>query len=132
MMRVSAICGAAMLVATPAAADLRPAPDYFIGALIASEVAQAVALNCPVLSVNPSAAQKMSEDVIGWLEADGFDPADPTSEMEDATDRLRALQASFMDKHQLAGANSDQVCEAGRREIADGTDIGRLLVEVSE
>lgn len=124
--------GLGLLVATPAMAELRPAPDYFVGALIATEIAQAIAINCPVLSVNPKAAHIMSEDVLGWLEADGFDLADPTAGMQDANDRLNALQAMFMEKHQLAGANSDKVCAAGKLEMAAETDIGNLLVEVAQ
>ncbi len=121
-----------MAAATPAMAELRQAPDYFIGALIATEIAQAIAINCPVLSVNPQAAQKMSEDVMNWLAEDGFDEADPTAEMENPNDQLNALQARFMDKHQLAGAGADKVCAAGKAEMADETDIGNLLVEVAQ
>lgn len=119
-----------MLVGSAQAQELRPAPDYFLGAVIATEFAQALAVNCPTLSVNPVAAQGMSEDVLNWLEEDGFDRTNPAAEMIDATPRLRELQARLIAKHQLDGANSDQVCAAGRAEMAAKTDIGGLLVEV--
>lgn len=127
---VGSIVLAAAVAAGAQAQELRPAPDYFIGALIATEFAQALAVNCPTLSVNPVVAQSMSENVLNWLEEDGFDRNDPASGMIDATPRLRELQASLIERHQLAGAGPDRVCAAGRIEMDAKTDIGNLLVEV--
>ncbi len=132
MIRFSAYVLATMLLATSASAELRPAPDYFVGAIISTDVAQAIAVNCPKLSINPAVAQSMSENVMAWLSEDGFDDADPVSEMVDFSDQLFALQRRFMDKHNLEGANSAQVCAAGLKEIKAQTDIGNLLVEVSQ
>lgn len=125
------VCLLPIGLASPVAAqELRPAPDYFVGALIATEFAQALAINCPTLSVNPVVAKAMSENVLNWLEEDGFDRANPAAGMIDATPRLQELQAKLIERHGLAGAKSDKVCAAGRAEMADKTDIGNLLVEV--
>lgn len=120
------------LAATPAMAEMRPMPDYFVTALVATSAAQAVALSCPRLSVNPVAAVRASERLLAQLEADGFDPGDPASGMDAGTDALLASQQAFMDKHGLDGAGADQVCAAGLREISEGTAIGQLLVEETQ
>ena len=132
MMRLCTYALLGVSVATPAAADLRPAPDYFVGALISTDVAQAIAVNCPKISINPVVAQEMSENVMNWLEEDGFDQVDPVSEMVNFSDRLTTLQQRFIQKHNLEGANSAQVCAAGFKEINAETDIGNLLVEVPQ
>lgn len=132
MIRLSAYVFALLCVASPVWAEKRAAPDYFVGAIISTDVAHAIAVNCPKLSVNPVVAQAMSENVMTWLSDDGFDDVDPVSEMVDFSDRLFALQDRFMKKHNLRGANSAEVCAAGFKEIKAETDIGNLLVEVTE
>lgn len=123
---------AAALVAMPALADTRPMPDYFVGALVATSAAEAVALSCPQLSIDPVAVVKSSETLLSQLETDGFNVSNPSVEMESGDDKLAAAQQVFMDKHALEGASSEVVCAAGRAEIADGSAIGLLLVEVSQ
>ena len=120
----------ALLVAAPAMADTRPMPDYFVSALVATSAAQALALSCADLSVDPVAVVKASEGLLTKLEANGFDVNDPSSGMESGEAELGAAQQAFMDKHQLDGATSDAVCAAGRAEMSEGTEIGLLLVEV--
>lgn len=132
VIRLPAYVLASLLAASPVWAEKRAAPDYFVGAIISTDVAQAIAVNCPKLSVNPAVAQAMSENVMTWLSEDGFDDADPVSEMVDFSDRLFALQERFMEKHNLRGANSAKVCAAGFKEIEAKTDIGNLLVEVAQ
>ena len=123
---------AAMLVAVPAMADTRPMPDYFVSALVATSAAQALALSCAELSVDPVAIVKASETLFTQLEEDGFDPNDPSAGMDNGDVELGAAQQAFMDKHQLDGAGSDVVCAAGRAEMFEGTEIGLLLVEVPQ
>ena len=129
---ILACCLGAVMGSGSSAQELRPAPDYFVGVLFATEFAEAIAANCPELRMNVSVAKTMSENVLIWLEQDGFDKSNPAAEMIDATPRLRALQERLIEKHQLAGANAEQVCAAGRAEMTAETDIGNLLVEVSE
>lgn len=132
MTRLATYALTSLFFAGPALADLRTAPDYFVSALISTDVAQAIAVHCPNLSVNPVAAQEMSENVMAWLTDDGFDEVDPVSEMVNFSDRLNALQQRFLKKHALDGATSAQVCAAGMKEIKAKTDIGNLLVEVPQ
>ncbi|WP_394196286.1 DUF5333 family protein [Litoreibacter albidus] len=126
------LAAAAVLAAAPVMADTRPMPDYFVSALVATSAAQALALSCPTISVDPVAVVKASEVLLSQLEADGFDANDPSADMESGEDRLSEAQAAFMDKHQLEGASGEAVCDAGRAEISQKTDIGALLVEVAQ
>ncbi len=126
------IAAAALCAAAPAMADTRPMPEYFVSALVATSAAQALALSCPELSVDPVAVVKASEGLMTKLEADGFDLNDPSAQMESGEAELTKAQTAFMDKHQLEGASGEAVCTAGRSEISQGTEIGTLLVEVSE
>jgi len=123
---------AAFLAVTPAMSETRPMPEYFVNALVATSAAQALALACAELSVDPIAVVSASETLLNQLEADGFDPNDPSAGMDDGETELDSAQQVFMDKYQLDGATSDAVCAAGRAEISEGTAIGSLLVEVSE
>jgi len=119
---------AAALFAGPATAELREMPDYFVEALVATSTAQAVALSCPALSVNPIAAVQASDGLLAKLQADGIDVSDPASSFLPGDDKLAAAQTAFMDKHALDGAGAEAVCAAGKAEIAEGTSIGALLV----
>lgn len=130
--KFGSITAAALLAAAPVMADTRPMPDYFVSALVATSAAQALALSCNELSVDPVAVVKASEVLLTKLEADGFDPTDPSAQMESGEARLTEAQKAFMDKHQLEGASGEAVCAAGRSEISQGTEIGTMLVEVSE
>ncbi len=123
----------ALLMSTgPVAAELRPAPDYFVGAIISTDVAKAIAVNCPKLGVNQTVVEAMSKNVLTWLMNDGFDDEDPVSGMADFSDQLFALQQRFFEKHALKGANAAQVCAAGFKEMKAKTDVGNLLVEVTQ
>ena len=115
-----------------AVAEARPAPDYFLTAIVASTTAQSLAVMCPELSVDPAKAFKTSETVMERLLADGFDADDPVSDMAPADDALAARQDAFMQKHDLVGAPASKACDAGRAEMAEGSAIGQLLVEVAQ
>ncbi|CTQ49634.1 DUF5333 family protein [Jannaschia donghaensis] len=128
MIRLAAL----VLIAAPAAAqDRRPAPEIFVTSAMATSTAQILAVNCPVLSINPGAMRTETDRVLDALDADGFTPETMTDAMEDPSDRIAVLQDAFLAKHDLAdGATSDAVCAAGLREISEGTAIGALLLEV--
>ena len=122
-----------LALAAPAAAqEARPVPGYFVDAAMDLTAANALAVACSRLSVDPVAASARSADVIGRLEADGFDPADGGAGMADPTEIFVARRAAFLEKHGLNdAAPEDAVCAAGRAEIAEGTGIGALLLEVA-
>ncbi len=123
---------AALLIsALPVVAEQVPAPEYFVTASMESSTAQALAVSCTTLSVDPIAMTRLSEDVLEQLGEDGFLPDNIAERMADPSGAIADLQSAFLARHDLAdGAPEAQVCAAGRREIADGTGIGRLLVEV--
>lgn len=124
---------ACALCATPAWADLRPAPGYFLDAIVATSTAQQLALSCPEVSIDPVIIGKASGAVLTQLEADGFDVNAADMGMLDASADIQARQEAFVAKHGLAeGASTEAVCAAARAEMADGTDIGTYLVEVAE
>ena len=127
-----ALLAAVAATAVPAAAQERvPAPAYFVASTFAVSTAQAVARACPALSVDPVAAAGATGDVLVRLEADGFTPDNLETRMADPTDAIAARQRAFLDRHDLAdGAPAGRVCAAGRAEIAEGSDVGALLVEV--
>lgn len=121
------------LCATPAWAELRPAPGYFLDAIVATSTAQQLAQSCPEISVDPVVVSKASGDVLTQLEADGFDVNAADLGMLDATEEILKRQADFLDKHALSdGAETDDVCAAARQEMAEGSQIGTYLVEVAQ
>lgn len=130
MIRITLI---SVALATPAWAELRPAPDYFLDAIVATSTAQELARSCPSVSIDPVVVGKASGDVLGRLEAEGFDINSNDMGMQDASAAIKLRQDDFVAKHGLAdGANPADVCAAARIEMAEGTQIGTYLVEVSQ
>ncbi|UWQ22835.1 DUF5333 domain-containing protein [Jannaschia sp. W003] len=122
---------ALILAAAPAHAA-EPAPGYFVDAVFETTTAQALARGCAALSVDPIAAARVTEDVLGRLTADGFTPETLAERMDDPADAIAERQAAFLARHELAdGAPEAAVCAAGRAEIAEATPLGALLVEVA-
>lgn len=114
-------------------AERRPAPDYFVATAFELQAAQAVALACPTLSIDPLAMGRRTEEALSRLTEDGFTPETIETAMEDPTEAIAALQDAFLAEHDLAdGASPGTVCAAGRAERAAGSPIGALLVEVTE
>ena len=125
-------CAAAGLTlwATAATAADRPAPDYYLAALINTTTAQQLALSCPTLSVDLAAMADASGVVINKLEADGFTMTAEQTGMTDSADALAARQDAFVAKHGLTTPSLELVCAAGKAEIAEGTTMGSFLIEV--
>ena len=120
-----------LLGAPVAAQETVPAPVYFVEGVFASATAQAVALACPTLSVDPRAAAALSGGILARLTEDGFDPDNLLQRMEDPAPAIAALQDAFLARHGLAeGAASELACAAGEAEIAEESAVGDLLVEV--
>jgi hypothetical protein len=111
------------------AAD-RPAPEYYLEALIDTTTAQQLALSCPTLSVDLAAMAEASGVVINRLEVDGFTMTAEQTGMTDSADALAARQDAFVAKHGLDTPSPDLVCAAGKAEIAEGTKMGSFLIEV--
>ena len=133
MIRKSLFCLGA-LVATPALAeDLRPAPDYFVDAMVSITTAENIATACPNLVFDAVAASDVTTEVMDQLSADGFDAKNLESGMADPGDAVRAKQAAFLEKHKLTKDETDfiRICMAGFAEIKEGSPVGRFLGEIT-
>ncbi|MEM7643548.1 MAG: DUF5333 family protein [Pseudomonadota bacterium] len=119
------------VISAPVFADQVPAPDYFVASAFETSTAQALAVSCSTLSIDPVAMTRYTDEVLAALEADGFNQQNLADRMADPSQAIGVLQAAFLDRHALAeGAGEDAVCAAGLREIAEGTSLGGLLTEV--
>jgi hypothetical protein len=124
-----------LALAAPAVAQTpRPAPAYFVDAAHDLTAANALAVSCSAISVNPVATAARSQDVMDRLAADGFDVGAPLAgQMADPVEVFAERRADLLERHGLNdAAPEDAVCAAARAEIAGGTGIGALLLEVGE
>jgi hypothetical protein len=112
--------------------ELRPAPAYFLEALTDLNLAQALATQCDTLSIDPVVAQGLTDSVLERLEADGFDPNDPVSQMQDSAPDLATLQQAFVERHNLTGTQRAAYCEAGLTDLLNQTGPGQYLTAVIE
>ncbi len=132
MIRTAIICVTLGLAVQVQAAD-RPAPDYFIDAVMATTTAKQLALACADISINLPVVSADSGAVMDRLKADGFDTATDTLGMTDPSAQIAAMQVAFLDKHNLQeGAAQRDVCSAARVEMAEGSQIGTYLMEVAQ
>ena len=96
-----------------------------------TSTAQALARSCPTLSVHLGRMAERTEAVLLQLAQDGFTPDNLAERMQDPSDAIANLQATFVAKHGLVdGAAQDVVCAAGQAEISEETAIGALLIGV--
>lgn len=122
------------LAALPVLAeDLRPAPDYFVDAMMSITTAENIGTACPNLVFDAMGASDVTKDVMERLAADGFDAKNLEGAMADPGDAVRAKQAAFLDKHKLAKDETDfiRICMAGFAEIKEGTQVGSFLGEIT-
>lgn len=123
---------AALLVALPAGAqELRPAPGYFVTAVVEVMAAQQIANGCPALSLDVDAVREGTGALMDRLQSDGFDTSREDAGMLPSREAFAVEQQAFMDKHGFVEGEitSSNVCAAGRAEIAEGSAIGSYLVE---
>ena len=125
-----AIASVCMIGANAVSAADRPAPAYYLEALIDTTTAQQLALSCPSLSVDLAVMAEATGVVINRLEADGFTMTAEQTGMLSSEDALTARQQVFVAKHGLETPTPDLVCAAGKAEIAEGTVMGSFLIEV--
>ena len=107
------------------------AQSQAVAAIFASSMANSLAELCPSVEVNPEAIAERRAALLARLEADGFDPQNAMSEMQDPTGQVHNLQSSFLEKYPLEAATSAQICTAALSEIGNGTLLGSLLTEVA-
>ena len=121
---------AAVLAAPAMAQDLRQTPDYFAEAVFDLQMAQALALSCSRISLDPVAAAAHSERLLRSLERDGFPLDAPQDRMDDPDAAIRALQTAFVERYALVDPGEQRVCDVAAAEIAAGTGIGLLLADI--
>ena len=122
-----------MPVSGSAAQELRPAPDYYLDAVVAFTAAESLAVACSEVSVDLQAVRVASGEILQQLEADGFDTSRPDAGIEDPSAVLNERLAALMNSHGLSsGADEDAVCAAARAEMSEGGLLAGYLVEVPE
>ena len=124
---IFALCASAVQ-----AAD-RPAPAYFVDAVMATTTAKQLVLACPQIRINLAVVGDDAEVVMDQLKADGFDTSNETLGMVYPSQDITVMQVAFMDKHKLVeGVAAETVCTAAKAEIAEGSRIGTYLLEVEQ
>ena len=99
--------------------------------VVASTAAQALAQACDTVSLDPPKMQAMTTDILQRLQEDGFDVSRPDAGMLPSNEKFAAQQKAFLQKHGLDTApTAEKACAAALIEIAEGSGIGDLLVEV--
>ncbi len=130
MIRAALLLG---LTAMPALAQDGPrAPDYFVDVVVASGIAQQLALSCPDLSLNPQTVAKDSDDLLNRLADDGITDPNSMPWAEDANARIDTQVQDFLLQYRLDEPSEEKVCGAGKTEILNETTVGRYLLDVTE
>lgn len=130
MIRLAAIIA---VIAVSAQASERPAPEYFVDAVMATTTARQLALACPQVSINLPVISVASGKVMAQLEQDGFDTSSDTLGMIDPVDEITKRQQAFMARHNLkTGAATRIVCDAAKAEISQSSKIGTYLLELKQ
>lgn len=126
-MRVTSALMIAAMAAPAWAEELRPAPDYYVEAVFAIQMAEALALDCDAVTVDLFATQARVTEMTEALVADGFDADQPFAQMIDPAPRLRDMQAAFVGQYGLEDPDQDALCAAARSEMEKTSPLGALL-----
>ncbi|WP_424971539.1 DUF5333 family protein [Dinoroseobacter sp. S76] len=106
-------------------------PDYAIDAFAARSMAQFMAEQCSTLSFNAPVDVSKYFETYEQLEQDGF-PSDVLEDLpEDVNEAIDArVVERVQQKYRGMGMTSrNQSCSMGRRQIAQGTALGALLID---
>lgn len=113
------------------AQDLKPAPDYYLDAVVAFTAAETLARSCRTVSVDPVALTNESERILKRLADDGFDTTRPDAGMVDPSEELNSRLVALMTDYGLKnGSEEDEVCAAAREVMAESGQISGFLLEV--
>lgn len=111
--------------------ELRPAPPYYVDAVAAFSLAEALGQSCSEVSVDLQGVWQISRDLLERLQADGFDPSGAEAGMTDPSGAVQMRIDALLDEHGLApGADEETVCAAARAEMVEGGVLYGYLVEV--
>ncbi|MEM1302264.1 MAG: DUF5333 family protein [Pseudomonadota bacterium] len=120
----------ALTALSPQARAEQQAPDYFIEVMFNTTTAERLAQFCPTVTVDSSHAQEQSEALVERLGADGYGDVTDFGNLSGLEDGVAAMQVAFLEKHSIAGAGPDRVCEVAKEEIEGETSLGAFLVEI--
>ena len=132
MIRPMAFALSVAMTAAPAVAqDVKvSAPQYYIDALYALQVAENVHEFCPTYSLNEATYNEQKRWIKRRLKDDGFDPENPQSKMKDVDRRLAAKEGALRKKFGFESDSQAGYCTAAKFEIAEQSLIGKMLKAV--
>lgn len=106
------------------------APQYYIDALYALQVAENVHEFCPTYSLNEATYNEQKRWIKRRLKDDGFDPENPQAKMKDVDLRLATKERLLREKFGFESDSQAGYCTAAKFEIAEQTLIGKMLKAV--
>ena len=106
------------------------APQYYIDALYALQVAENVHDYCPSYALNEATYNEQKRWITRRLKDDGFDTKNPRAQMKDVDRRLAAKQAALQKKYGFESDSRAGYCTAAKFEIAEQSLIGKMLKAV--
>ncbi|SDZ03902.1 hypothetical protein SAMN05444004_105136 [Jannaschia faecimaris] len=121
-------------LATPATADrydaLRADPEIASGVLVAA-IGDMIADNCPDIGERRTRSLLMLNALVGRARALGYSVGEIRAYVDDDTekDRVKGQARQWMSANGASAADRGSICRVARKEIADGTTIGRLMYE---
>jgi len=122
---------AAMMTAPAVAQDVKvSAPQYYIDALYALQVAENVHEFCPKYSLNEATYNEQKRWIKRRLKDDGFDPENPQAKMKDVDRQLATKQRVLREKYGFQSNSKAGYCTAAKFEIAQQSLIGKMLKAV--
>ena len=132
MIRAMAYVICATLMTGPAVAQEAKvsAPQYYIDALYALQVAENVHEFCSTYSLNEATYNEQKRWIKRRLKDDGFDPENPKAQMKDVDRRLAAKEGALRKKFGFESDSQAGYCTAAKFEIAEQSLIGKMLKAV--
>ena len=128
---LGAFAAALLALATPAAA-LEPlsSEKYINDRLIAARVADRIRRNCGSIDGRIIYAFGQARALKRYAEKKGYSAAEIDAFMDSKPDRARiyAVAEDYMARNGVVKGNAESFCQLGRREIANRTVTGSLLV----
>jgi hypothetical protein len=125
------VISAAMMTGPAVAQEAKvSAPQYYIDALYALQVAENVHEFCPTYSLNEATYNEQKRWIKRRLKDDGFDPENPQAKMKDVDRRLAAKEGALRKKFGFESDSEAGYCTAAKFEIAEQSLIGKMLKAV--
>ncbi len=129
--------GSVLIAATVAIASVAnaqdvkvSAPQYYIDALYALQVAENVHEFCPNYALNEATYNEQKRWIKRRLKDDGFDTQNPRAQMKDVDLRLASKERQLREKFGFESDSQAGYCTAAKFEIAEQSLIGKMLKAV--